>query len=732
MAITVTYTSSAPPRHPAHTMATSKQKSAVSKPRRLGLVQSTRALKACDECRKGKTRCLKPSAVAVCCLRCLAGNIQCSLEIEYRQRNPGAQLVRGVPVHLVAEEANDAPINTDLPPADVHIHRKLDLIYSLVLEILGAVRSRDHVLPGDVKLLLDAASSMKSPVLGDSRGPNSRTRSLALTPVPGAEVLAAMGRAIPAESDPLAFVSHAPSFSMSPFSVVARLVSGVPRPIGNLLGLSTLPDHKSYYEMADDVISEGILSETDAIDLMNDFRANYGRWVLFPLHVGTDELVANIRKRLSLLLTTCCCLLLRYTLNTRPNPGDIDSHRRKRNTFRRIMEHLVRDLDRLVMRHASFAGTRSNSGDVEFLQAMVILLIYLLLLLLIVESTVDRESLLEDESSVRDLSLDPWLLSGIGLSTFVLKAMSGGLGIGASPGSPLSYSMFFGITSDGGQPDIPQTLTCLRIYNHLILVHLVSCVFSGRMCMVDEIRLNQCMALLELPTATNFDGRMVSEIGILLIAYNFVQVNLNVLARDLENLDATLAAAVDEITVWYDQWEYLFTQPTLQFVEFCYDFCYLLIYYTYVHAKYRVVSGPGMGDVSLVQSWDSLLGCAPKQAILEMVAHALHLVDFVNKVENDSYFAYLLDQIHFCFFFGALTLINTLYFLKKNDKLYYLDEVESAVISEATWRSALESVDVLVGKLERVAQGNPDDILTTYMEGIKESKLRSFPLHRES
>ncbi len=115
------------------------------------------------------------------------------------------------------------------------------------------------------------------------------------------------------------------------------------------------------------------------------------------------------------------------------------------------------------------------------------------------------------ESSLTNFSLDPWYLSSVGLNTFLSKSAFGQLvqhkviDAATSPFTVLFQEL----------DDEEQTLTVLRIYNHLTIVHLIQCVFSGRMCVLDEVRLNYCTATLSLAKLTNFDGRVVSEIEVL-------------------------------------------------------------------------------------------------------------------------------------------------------------------------------------------------------------------------
>lgn len=715
----------------------------------------SRSLKACTFCRKQKTRCFRSSPIAVSCLRCLMHKKECSLEAEFKKKNPDVRVIDGIPENTLGLNPFDIDSKVTLSGSAKEqalslafgdTRRKLDLIYSGVSELLlvlkgGAdMEARGPILESDVKLLLDAALSMKkvsAPVTPSVFGDQHMTAGLAQARQHGGIPPHVFGnhrassQELHDESEPLAFVSPTNLFKTSPFSVISGIVEEVPKPIMNLLSLSSInkTGGKNFFDVDFDVISSGVLTEPEVVDLMNDFRSNYGRWVLFPLHVTTDELIKQIRRKSSLLLTTCCCLSMRYSLNGKPSPGDVDSHRRKKDTYKLVMRQLIKDLDKSLLKYASFQGASHNSGDIEFLQAIVILAIYLLSLLSIVTNTVDPDSLLEEDANLRDVNLDSWYLSGLGLSTFISKANFGTLFQLSSASDTMSpnYTVLFNELDSNED----QTLTILRIYNHLILIHLVSCVFSGRMCIVDEIRLNYCMSALSLPSATNFDGRMVSEIGILLITYNFVQVNLNASnLKDLEQIETNLQTVKEEITAWYEQWDYLFSQPALQFVEFCYNFCYILIYFNYIYSKLLVASKILMVlDLFHPDTTEDVLKYADKTSLIKIVTHSHTLVKFISTIEDDSYFAYLSDQVHFCFFFGALTLIKSLKFLRTNDKLHYLNDQEarSKGLGETTWKQALDGIKLLIEKYERVAQDNPDDIITKYKIGLISCLHQLFP-----
>ncbi|OBA19228.1 hypothetical protein METBIDRAFT_46784 [Metschnikowia bicuspidata var. bicuspidata NRRL YB-4993] len=670
----------------------------ASSKRRSSLVNHQRALKACEACRKGKTKCFKSSSVAVRCVRCTSSKLECLLELEYKLYNPSVTIIDGIPEHLL-----DAPTN-----------QKLDRIYrgvSDILAIMTALLKSTGALPlvnNDVKLLLDAANSMK------------KTSEIS-TPL---EL-----------SDSADFLSSSQSFRISPLSVVSNSIGHIPLSIANLLNLSSLraqsfsPSRKTQY----DIITCGILPENEVIALMDDFRSNYGRWVLFPILISTKILVNQIRRKSSLLLSTCCSLSLRYLLNGEPSPGDIDSHRRKKDAYRAVIKHLVQDLNKSLLKYAAYQSSKEIGEDVEFFQSMVILSIYSLSLSSIVSNTVDPESLLDEDLELRHLNLDPWYLSGLALSTFISKSTFGKLfetSDGSTKLSPQYVAMYDELTTE-----YSQILTLLRIYNHLILVHLVSCVLSGRMCLVDEIRLNQCTSALSLPSATNFDGRMVSEIGVLLITYNFIQINSNLdLSKGTSQLETSLEAVEADFQAWHEQWGYLFEQPVLQFGEFCFNFCDLQIVYNYVYYKGQANSGDEIltryngKEFCESQNLMRLLKHAADADLSKILLRSFTLTHFVTKVDNDSYFAYLSDQIHFFFFYGAISLVTTLKILSDESKLSLLKSLPTEHLGSHTMKSILKIVKLLTQKFEKVAQDNPNDIITQYKNGIRDCVERLSPV----
>ncbi|KAK6456425.1 uncharacterized protein RJT20DRAFT_145498 [Scheffersomyces xylosifermentans] len=672
--------------------------------------QATRTLKACDLCRKQKTRCFR-SPENKSCLRCTFLNKPCSFEfsVEAMPMTPSASSLTTI--------IND----------QAETNRKLDLIYNGIHEVISMMKNT-------------GSTGMTS---------NSSTNN-SLAVCQFYSTSSSIGKSE-------CFQSPTATSKMSPFSVINNQVKAtyIPRPLLNLMNLSTVSGgvrQNNYFDSSEDLLSLEILSESEAIDLMNDFRQNYGRWVSFPKTLSTEVLIERIRNKSSLLLTTCCCLSLRYSLNG-INPGDAANFNRKKKTYKDLIKQLIRDMDKALIRYGAFHGATDGSGEIEFLQAMVILSIYSFSLSSIVPTTIDNDSLLEDEldECLKDFNLDPWFLSSIGLTTFITKSTFGTLfksvavNKDASPRTLMTANNApFTVLYDELDSDEHQTLTVLRIYNHMCLVHLIQCVFSGRMCVVDEIRLNYCTSTLSLPSATNFDGRMVSEIGILLIAYNYIQVNSSVAgAETMKECESSFLAVKEEIRLWYEQWEYLFTQPGLQFVELNYNFCNLIAHYSYVYQKSQIIKpsrkeeSPNNGSSSRIatsQLYDEnniqfILQNSDKITLLKMIQYSYNVVRFINVIESDSYFAYLSDQLHFCFYFCGICLINIVKYLLDTDQLKLLEEPDVSDISASSedYSVIIKDIRNLIQKFSRVGQDNQDDIITKYKIGLENYLYENLP-----
>lgn len=709
-----------------------------------------RTLKACEACRKLKSKCYKAIELAVACSRCVNMNRTCSFEIDFKQNNPNIPLIDGRPKALPVSPSPDKeafhasiqPLHSQSQLQFQHdIRHRIDLIYLGVAELLSVVKSEGALaLKEDMKQLLSAASINKSNssipsslYMGQSLSSGDSNYQSVFDVQNGN--MSTIGSTAPEklfespniiepdlDADPSYLCSASKSFQVSPFCIVTKQVSNVPASILNLINTSRKTSARPKDSSSHDIIASGILLEAQVVDLMKEFRSNYGRWVLFPLQMFTDELIRQLRIKSPLLLTTCCTISLRYLLNNKSDESCIS----EALTFGRAICHLSKDLKKAILRYT--IGNEGPESDIEFLQAMVIICIYLSSLSTIATALFKSEHFNGELAELQNLKMDPWNLSGLALSNFISNSCFGNLlrskDLNVDPLATV-YPSF--------ETDETQKITVFRTYNHLILIHLVSCILTGRMCVVDDIRLRYCNLSLGLHSATNFDGRMVSEIGILLIAYNYIQVNLNTDAvKTLSDAEENLMSVKQEVESWYEQWEYLFRQPALQFVEFCYNFCNVHILLSYIHAKILIASkltSRHMPDYTNFDNFDILqvlFNNCNDETLTKILHHAFHLVNFVLLVEDDSYFAYLSDQIFFFFYFGAIVLVKATRYALDHEKLYCLNDIDES-FDEKNWQGALTPVRLVIEKFGRIANRNSYDIITQYRKGLTKYLRENFP-----
>ncbi|WPK25022.1 hypothetical protein PUMCH_002321 [Australozyma saopauloensis] len=708
-----------------------------------------RTIKACDSCRKLKSRCFKASDSAVSCSRCLNLNRTCSLETDFKERFPNIPVVDGVP-----QDPNSYHNSQENEP-EAMLRNKIDLIYLGISELLACCNSESAIaLKNDMRCLVGAPPMAKSFSLPASLNSNVQlpdsSSSLAshLDIFDSSSNLSSSSRSSETnktqhganiiepdlEFDPACLCFASKSFQTSPFFIVSRHLAHIPSPIARLTsGLSDLGGTTKDDPMDLDIISSGILSEAQAIDLMKDFRSNYGRWVLFPLQMFTDELIRQLRRKSPFLLTTCCTISLRYLLNCKNEKLD-ETHSKESILFSGVINHLLSDLKKAILHYT--IGEDSLEGDIEFLQAMVIICIYLYSLSTIAAgllasgaSTAGASIKSERHSNdTCELKMDPWKLSGLALTHFISKSCFGTLFSFKDLNMNAQAALYPSFDSEE-----TQKITVFRTYNHLILIHLVSCILTGRMCVVDEARLRYCNLSLGLHSATNFDGRMVSEIGILLITYNYIQQNLNTdSVKTLSDVEDSLMLVEHEVKNWFEQWDYLFRQPALQFVEFCYNFCNIQICLSYLHTKTLITSelssrpNPDFTTYPTIDIIQILFDQCKDEMLVKILNHAYQLVNFVTLVEDDSYFAYLSDQIYFSFYFGAVVLIKTTKHAIDHEKYDCLRDLEG-LKNDNDDLYGLTPVILLIEKFERVAQNNDYDIITQYKLGLMKCLADNFP-----
>lgn len=681
--------------------------SGVQKPRR-NKFKGKRAIRACDTCRRLKTRCiLSPVPKEFYCLRCESLKIRCSFQDILGNPNDngnsldGSEPSRSKNVLHGSSEDRQADSNAlkmlikhGYGPQDVEITSKL--LHSINANV---VKVLDILQNGNGTTVSNNASSARD--RGSSTVANGFLNSSLLEAVKMvSSVSAPVERAnvnfeeSPEPSPDLSsslFTTeqrHISPYLTSPYTLISQMVSKENLPIP----IRKLHDHsfQNYQsEPVDDIITMNLITLEEAICLIGDFRDRYGAWCSFSASLSTEQLVSDIRsKDSSLLVTTTCVLALRYTENY---------HDLKTRVYKNLLYKLKSDLE---------LALKIMPQSTEFLQAIVILSLY------------------ASSFSSDIMSLDAWYISGIGLQQYLTANVQDALlaSLHVTSRSRTNNSVehnntsetpfFFGVRNDFNDQQYldPSDASSLldennemknflsfRLWNHLCLVHVTHCVYSGRMCVIDEVRLDLSRRILQMPNATNFDGRMVGEIALQLILYNFMQKCSEGSAPSSNSVNA-LENVKDDLHEWLEEWNYLFTQPITQFLEFAYHYGYTMVLYTWHHRSYRISQRNHGGDqrkrksgIEKVQQQsektfigtylnhiypiEAIIKSMPSEKQLELLTHSHKALRGIIKTEYAK-FKYLSDQLFFSSVLSALVCIAASYSLAlENKNLIKVDEI---------------------------------------------------------
>ncbi|QLG70797.1 hypothetical protein HG535_0A07390 [Zygotorulaspora mrakii] len=580
--------------------------------RRRNKFKGKRAARACDTCRRLKTRCiLSPVPNEFYCLRCESLGIRCSFqdmvdpENDVDGSNYGHQYNEPSGPHESDANAVKMLIKHGYGSQDVEITSKLlHSINNNVLKVLHILKENEGAHEIDVqrisqnnrKFLADQVQAQVSvPDLASNSNQNvapvEAVKMLASLSAPPPRTNSGMNEMIQGESSSYLSSSlylteqrHTLPFLTSPFTLLSQIVSKENLPIS----VRKLYDHsfQNYdLEPIDDIISLNLITVQEAICLVSDFRDRYGAWCSLPPAIDTEQLLDSLRKKgSSLLIVTMCVLALRYT----PTQYDL-----KTRVYKNLLFKLKADLE---------YSLKYLPQSTEFLQAIVILSLY------------------ASSFSSDILSMDAWYISGIGLQQYLTANVHDALLAGSQMVSNKSSNpqnsnnnisqqpFFFGLKYDNytnqhsrddearddeasllsGESDENKSFMSFRLWNHLCMVHITHSIYSGRMCVIDEVRFDLSRRILELPNATNFDGRMVGEIALHLILYIFMQkCNQGTNSSSSDSMDA-LESVQEDLNDWLEEWSYLFTQPITQFLEFAYHYGYTMIWYTWYHRIYRL------------------------------------------------------------------------------------------------------------------------------------------------
>lgn len=680
--------------------------SGVQKPRR-NKFKGKRAIRACDTCRRLKTRCiLSPVPNEFYCLRCESLKIRCSFQDMLGHSNDHLTSLDGSEsslsknvshgsneLHQMDNNALKMLIKHGYGPQDAEITSKLlHSINSNVVKVLDILQN------GNGATISNNASSARD--RDPSAAANGFVNSSLLEAVKMASSISApVERSNPSfdeSPEPSPDLSsslftteqrHISPYLTSPYTLLSQMVSKENLPIP----IRKLHDHSFQIyqsEPVDDIITMNLITLEEAICLIGDFRDRYGAWCSFSASLSTEQLVSDIRsKDSSLLVTTTCVLALRYTE---------DHHDLKTRVYKNLLYKLKSDLE---------LALKIMPQSTEFLQAIVILSLY------------------ASSFSSDIMSLDAWYISGIGLQQYltanVQDALLASLHMRSHSRSNSSGKnsnnaespFFFGLRNDfNDHQDLnPLAASSLfdenneiknfmsfRLWNHLCLVHVTHCVYSGRMCVIDEVRLDLSRRILQLPNATNFDGRMVGEIALQLILYNFMQKCSEGPASSSNSVNA-LENVKDDLHEWLEEWNYLFTQPITQFLEFAYHYGYTMVLYTWHHRLYRISQRnhdnqrekksriekvQQQSEKTFIGTYlnhlypiDSIIKSMPSEKQLELLKHSHKALRGIIKTEYAK-FKYLSDQLFFSSVLSALICIAASYNLAlENKNMNNVDEI---------------------------------------------------------
>lgn len=311
---------------------------------------------------------------------------------------------------------------------------------------------------------------------------------------------------------------------------------------------------------------------------------------------------------------------------------------------------------------------------IEFIQALAVMSIY-------------AASLSDGEGG---FVIDAWFISSIALQHFVTKNVLGLV-----------------VSFDGVSPvtDMDE-IAAYRVWNHLCLVHLVNCVMSGRMCILDQLRIDQCRKTLNIPSSTNFDGRMVAEINFQLIIYSFIEAN------------QSLAEVEEELRLWHNDWGYLFEQPTTQFVETGYHYGYFLVLY---HWNYRELVSNSPSDSTEAYTLKNdpsdvarVISNCDSSHLRRMIRHALKVISGLLVVNDLPFFMALSDQIHFCGTYAAIMLARLIETVKSQKRI--ID------ISSTLFARSMEQIEALENKFREMAK-TENDLAAKYANAIEDARL---------
>ena len=587
--------------------------------------------------------------------------------------------------------------------ADLETENKIDSIYTNIKQILNVLntnsKNQDYTPSVTSPVPTEALPIMKEPV----NTTNIATQHHLLSPINFMKLITEQENNDDPIQNSLAQNSSVDMTKPSPSNSMEKQQSteSFLLPLSILQQLYPLHTFRPHYQ---DVISTNIITTDQAIQLLDIFRDRYGRWPSFPTMTSTKRLLKRFRNRCPLLLTVSCLLSLKY--------GDP-----------LLKQKIWSKLCSIVRKEVHWLSS-SYSGGLEELQCLVILGAYCIGLSdsgfqANEEGHTNTDD--EEKNNTKDseplLLLDGWHLSGIGLTLFeklngygILDQMYGDEieilwqnnkrkieeKLGKQVESPLhdgdtpmdKIQLHENEEDDDDDDDEFNLLTLHRIWNTLVLIQLAYSLLDGRKSWVGIEKLKP-RQVSNIPSATNFDFRIISEIHMYLIGYRYIMLN--------ERYDET----IKDTKLWLDKWSSTFGQPSNQFVEIDYHFVGVLI-------KIKQLKL----DMSSLEFLHPASDIGMKD-VIDIKMHAHSIINLIDTVSDDSYFAFLSDQIHLTVFYATNILICILSALENLNRSTNESEVESSQHSVLD-KEIIKKIEKLIFRYRTVAATKNDTFYKYY------------------
>jgi hypothetical protein len=198
---------------------------------------------------------------------------------------------------------------------------------------------------------------------------------------------------------------------------------------------------------------------------------------------------------------------------------------------------------------------------------------------------------------------------------------------------------------------------------------------------------------------------MIAEISLQLLLYNFIQ---STTIESNDSLDNQFEVFEEDIKQWSETWEYLFKQPEEQFVEFGFNYSYVVALYHYKLGNVSLLDVKPNDEEHIIEDFEILN---------KILYHSLKVMNHILKIKNVDLFVVLSDQIHFCLFYVSIVFLKVIRWIDIVDKgeTYEKHELDNFV-------DKVDSIRAIYSKISKVE----NDLAHKYSEslqfGIDETK----------